>query len=69
MSVVTQLNFQIVEENNYMFLPFSGWAIIRLRLEYRRNTYYNVYIKNGGTTSRFTGFGEVCSYIYGMWTL
>jgi hypothetical protein len=35
MSVVTQLYFQIVEENNYMFRPFSGWAIIRLRLEYR----------------------------------
>jgi hypothetical protein len=42
MSVVTQLYFQIVEENN-MFRPFSGWAIIRLRLEYRRiHIYYNV---------------------------
>jgi hypothetical protein len=36
MSVVTQLYFQIVEEINYMFRPFSGWAVIRLRLEYRR---------------------------------
>jgi hypothetical protein len=36
MSVVTQLYFQIVEEINYMIRPFSGWAIIRLRLEYRR---------------------------------
>jgi hypothetical protein len=36
MSVVTQLYFQIFEENNYMFRPFSGWVIIRLRLEYRR---------------------------------
>jgi hypothetical protein len=36
MSVVTQLYFQIVEEINYLFRPFSGWAIIRLRLEYRR---------------------------------
>jgi hypothetical protein len=27
---------QIVEEINYMFRLFSGWAIIRLRLEYRR---------------------------------
>jgi hypothetical protein len=27
MSVVTQLCFQIVEEINYMFRPFSGWAI------------------------------------------
>jgi hypothetical protein len=48
MSVVTQLHFQIVEENNYMFRPFSGWAIIRLRLEYRRKLmYYNVDIKHG----------------------
>jgi hypothetical protein len=36
MSVVTQMCFQIFEENNYVFRPFSGWAIIRLRLEYRR---------------------------------
>jgi hypothetical protein len=48
MSVVTHLYFQIVEENNYMFRPFSGWAIIRLRPEYRRKiTYYNVDIKHG----------------------
>jgi hypothetical protein len=40
MSVVTQLYFQIVEENNYMFRPYSGWA---KRLEYRRKLiYYNV---------------------------
>jgi hypothetical protein len=37
MSVVTHLYFQIVEENNYMFRPFSVWAIIRLRLEYWRH--------------------------------
>jgi hypothetical protein len=50
MSVVTQLYFQIVEENNYMFRPFSGWAIIRLRLEYlRKLIYYNVDIKNRET--------------------
>jgi hypothetical protein len=36
MSVITQPYFQIVEEINYMFRPFSGWPIIRLRLEYRR---------------------------------
>jgi hypothetical protein len=67
MSVVTQLCFQIVEEINYMFRPFSEWAIIRLRLEYRRKLiYYNLDIRNGGTRSRFTMFGEVCSYIYGM---
>jgi hypothetical protein len=36
MSVVTQLYFRIVEENNYTFRPFCGWAIISLRLEYRR---------------------------------
>jgi hypothetical protein len=47
MSVVTQLYFQTVEENSYMFRPFSGWVIIRLRLEYRRKRiYYNVDIKN-----------------------
>jgi hypothetical protein len=57
MSVVKQLYFQIVEENN-MFQSFSGCAIIRLRLEYRKkNSYYNVDIKNGGTRSRFTMFG------------
>jgi hypothetical protein len=62
MSVVTQLCFKTVEENNYMFRPFSVWAIITLRLEYRRKlVYYNVDIKNGGTRSRFTMFGEVCS--------
>jgi hypothetical protein len=45
MSVVTQLYFQIVEEIIYMFRPFSGWAIIRLRLKYRRKLiYYNMYI-------------------------
>jgi hypothetical protein len=55
MPVVTQLYFQIVQENNYMFRPFSVWVIIRLRLEYRRRLiYYNVDIKNGGTRSRFT---------------
>jgi hypothetical protein len=49
MSAVKQLYIQIVEGNNYIFLPFSGWAIIRLRLEYRRKLiYYNVDIKNGG---------------------
>jgi hypothetical protein len=49
-----------------MFRPFSGLAIIRLRLEYRRKhiyPYYNVHIKNGGTRSRFTMFGEVRSGI------
>jgi hypothetical protein len=58
MSVVTQLYFKIVEENNYMFRPFSGWAIIRSRLEYRtKHIYYNVDVKNGGKRSRFTMFG------------
>jgi hypothetical protein len=67
MSVVTQ-HFQIVEEINYMFRPFSGWAIIRLILEYRKKLmYYNVAIKNRGTRSRFAMFGEVRSYIYAMW--
>jgi hypothetical protein len=43
MAVVTQLYFQIVEEINYMFRLFSGWAIIRLKLEYgRKVTHYNV---------------------------
>jgi hypothetical protein len=47
MSVVTQLYFQIAGENNYMFRPFSGWDIIRLRLEYwRKLIYYNVDIKH-----------------------
>jgi hypothetical protein len=45
---LTQLYFQFVEENNYMFRPFSGWAIIRLRLEHREKfIYYNVDIKHG----------------------
>jgi hypothetical protein len=50
-----------------MFRPFSGWAIIRLRPEYRRKliyTYYNVDIKNGGTRPRFTIFGEVRSFFF-----
>jgi hypothetical protein len=65
MSVVTQLCFQIVEEINYTFRPFSGWAIIRLRLEYRRKLlYYYVDTKNGGTRSRFTMFGDVRSYTH-----
>jgi hypothetical protein len=60
MSVVTQLYFQIVEEINCMFRPFSESAIIRLRLEYRRKLIYcNVDIMNGGTRSRFTMFGEM----------
>jgi hypothetical protein len=53
MSVVTQLYFQIVEENNYMFRPFSGLAIIRLRLEYRRYFSLNLmmaYQENGRNT-------------------
>jgi hypothetical protein len=70
MFVVTQLYFQIFKENNYMFRPFSGWAIIKLRPEYRRkHIYYNVDIKTGGTRSRFTMFGEVCSCICAMWNL
>jgi hypothetical protein len=70
MSVVKQLYFKIFEEINYTFRPFSWWAIIRLRLEYRRKLiYYNVDIKNGGTGSCFTVFGEVYSYIYAMWNL
>jgi hypothetical protein len=48
MSVVTQLCFQIVEHNNYMFRPFFGWAIIRLRLEYRRNTYTTMWTSKMG---------------------
>jgi hypothetical protein len=64
MSVETQLYFQIVEEINDMFRPFSEWVIIRLRLEYQRKLIcYNVDIKNGETRSRFTMFGEVRSYI------
>jgi hypothetical protein len=65
MSDVTRLYFQNVEQNNYMFRPFTGRAIIRLRLEYRRKLInYNVDIKNGGTISRFTMFLEVRSYKY-----
>jgi hypothetical protein len=39
MSVIIQLYFQIVKENSYMFRPFSGWAIIRLRLNIGENSY------------------------------
>jgi hypothetical protein len=64
MSVVTHSYFKIIEDNNYMFRPFSGWAIIRLRLEYlRKFIYYNVDIRNWGTRSRFTMF-EVCDGHY-----
>jgi hypothetical protein len=49
MCVLTQLYFKTVEEINYMFRPFSGWAIIRLRPEYwGKLIYYNVDIKNLG---------------------
>jgi hypothetical protein len=69
MSVVTQLYFQFVEENNYMFQPFSGWAIIRLRLEHQGKLILQCGYQAWGTRSRFTMFGEECSYIYVMWTL
>jgi hypothetical protein len=70
MSIITQLYFQLFKENTYIFWPFSGWAIIRLRLESRRKlVYYNVDSKTGGPRSRFTMFGEVCSYIYAMFTI
>jgi hypothetical protein len=60
MAVVTQLYFQIVEEINYMFRPFSGLSIIRLRLEYwRKLIHYNLDIKNGETRSCLTMFGEM----------
>jgi hypothetical protein len=63
MSVVTQLYFQI-GENNFMFRFFFGWEIIKLRLEFRgKLTYHNLDIRNVRTRSRFTIFGEVCSYI------
>jgi hypothetical protein len=43
MAVVTQLYFQIVEEINYVFRPFCGWTIIRLKLDYRSKLiHYNV---------------------------
>jgi hypothetical protein len=57
MSVVTQLYFQIVEEDNYMFRSFLGWAIIRLRLEYRRKLIYcNVDIKYGHQVLLYMSF-------------
>jgi hypothetical protein len=61
MSVVTQLYFQIVEENNYMFRPFSGWAIIRLRLEYRRKLRNNnVNVKHGERDLVLQCLGRSC---------
>jgi hypothetical protein len=43
MAVETQLYLKIVEEVNYMFRPFSGWGIVRLKLEYpRKLIHYNV---------------------------
>jgi hypothetical protein len=40
--------YQIVEEINHMFRPFSGWAIISLRQEYQiKLLHYNVDIKHG----------------------
>jgi hypothetical protein len=64
MAVLTQLYFQIVEEINYMFRPFSGWDIIRLRLEYlRKLMHYNVENKNGGTRSHLQCLGR-CVAVY-----
>jgi hypothetical protein len=39
MSVVTKLYFQIVEENNYMFWPFSGLAINRVETRISEKTH------------------------------
>jgi hypothetical protein len=62
MSVVTQLYFQIVEENNYMFRPFSGWAIIRLRLEYRRKLSTTIWTSRMGELDLVLRYlEEVCS--------
>jgi hypothetical protein len=41
---LTKLYFQIIEESNYMFWPFSWWAMISLRLEYRRKLILDVHI-------------------------
>jgi hypothetical protein len=50
LSVITQLYFQIFEENHYMFRPFSGWTIIS-----------NVDIKNGGGVQPTQKRAETCS--------
>jgi hypothetical protein len=49
-----------------MFRPFSGWAIIRLRLEYQRKLiYYNVDIKHGELDLVLQCLGRsVAIYIY-----
>jgi hypothetical protein len=60
MSVVTQLYFQIVEDNYYVFRPFSGWAIIRFRLEYQSNLiYYNVDVRNNYVFRPFSGWAII----------
>jgi hypothetical protein len=66
MAVVTQLYFQTVEEINYMFRPFSGWAIIRLKPEYSRNlTHYNVdYTSRMGERDLVLQFLGRCLAIY-----
>jgi hypothetical protein len=71
MPVLTQLYFQIVEENNYMFRPFAWWAIIRLRLEYRRKfIYYNVDIKHGERDLVLQCLGRsVAIYTYVRWSV
>jgi hypothetical protein len=49
MAIVTQFYFQVVEEINYMFRPFSECAIIRLKLEMSEKTHTlqcGLYIKN-----------------------
>jgi hypothetical protein len=57
--------FSICLKNNYTFRPFSGWAIIWLRLEHRgKLIHYNVDNKHGEQDLVLQCLGRGCSYIY-----
>jgi hypothetical protein len=62
--------FKLLKKSTTCFGPFlGGHHQVEARISEKKLIYYNVDIKNGGTKSHFTMFGEVRSYIYAMWNL
>jgi hypothetical protein len=69
MYVVTQLYFQIVEENKHVSALFwVGHHQAETRISEKTHILQCGH-QEWGTRSRFTMFGEVCSYICAMWNL
>jgi hypothetical protein len=64
--------FKLLKKSTTCFGPFSGWGHhqVETRISEKTHTLQcGLYMKNGGTRSRFTMVGEVLSYIYEMWNL